>query len=219
MSLMENLKNPPRTMIALYGEREAKNVVKRCYEVNDFFGEWVCSKIYNELWELEPLSMLEKSLVTVVSLAILGKEEQLTIHFKGILNLGKSISFIETIINFLKKENFIPSEEKILNLIKNIFKITEISSEQDKLNFFPKEMLTNRDKIMICTAAYAAIGNNINTKIFLKEIFLNNQLSEKEISGIFLHIMTYCGCPATMNACSIFNNILTQRATKTLACL
>ena len=219
MSLDKNLKNPPRTMIALYGEREASIVIHRCYEVNPFFGEWVCDKIYRELWELEPLTMLEKSLVTVVSLAVLGKEEQLTIHLKGLLNLGKSLAFIYAITNFLKKEKFISNDEKIATLIRKNFQPSQLTNGQDSLNFFPIELLSYRDTIMISVTAYAAVGDNTNTKTFLKEILSENVLSDKEVSAIFLHIMTYCGCPVTMNACSILNDILTESAIKAPAYL
>ncbi|NNM58817.1 MAG: hypothetical protein HKM04_03280 [Legionellales bacterium] len=211
MSLEQKLKNPPRAMLTLYGESEAPNVIKRCYEVNPFFGEWACDKVYGELWEREPLTMLEKSLITVVSLAVLGKEEQLTIHLKGLLHLGKNIKFIEQLVLCLMSEKFISSDEKILSLISKSFKKPESNNEQDKLGLMPEETLFEHDKIIIRITAVATLGNNANTETLLKEICLNNLLSSEEISAIFLHLMIYCGCPVTMNACSILNNVLAER--------
>ncbi len=62
---MKNKKIPiSDNMIKLYGE-EAEAVNQRCYELNPWFGEFVRAFAYDELWGMEELSFLEKSLLVI----------------------------------------------------------------------------------------------------------------------------------------------------------
>lgn len=90
--LCESKRSPimSKKMIELYGFSEATKVYSRCQALDDFFNYWVQNEIYDELWARPELSIAEKSLLTIVSLAALGKEAQLSILLKGFLNLGKS---------------------------------------------------------------------------------------------------------------------------------
>jgi len=214
MSLEYNLNNPPKTMLDLYGSEEAQKVIKRCYEVNHVFGEWVCDKIYRELWELPPLTLFEKSLITIISLIVLKKEEQLEIHLKGLINLGRNIHFISLIINFLRDNDFIDNSQfEMVNNLLNANLEQKTTSEPNMKVFGHQRLLSSREKIMIRLASYVAIGELKNIENSIKEILDKDLLttvdnsSEQYICGIFLHQMTYCGCPCTMNAFAVLNNV------------
>lgn len=204
----------PRTMLELYGEQEAIKVLDRCYEVDDFFGAWVSEQIYGVLWELPPLNLLDKSLVTVISLIVLGKEEQLEIHLKGIFNLGKNTYFILNSLSYLRECGYLNASDKILEVLKRATNQTDEPQKIESVNnatLLNKMPLSSRDAALIKLSALVAIGDNEKTKDFIKELLLENTLSTEEIRAVFRHQMTYCGCPCTMNGFSLLNQAQIER--------
>ena len=52
------------------------------------FREMTMSHLFGEVWTRPGLEMRDRSMITVTTLAVLGREAQLRIHIRGALNLG-----------------------------------------------------------------------------------------------------------------------------------
>jgi alkylhydroperoxidase/carboxymuconolactone decarboxylase family protein YurZ len=193
-------------MIKLYGEVEAARVSARCYQVDSFFGHWVSEQIYGVLWELPPLSFYEKSLVTVVALIVLEREEQLQIHFKGLLYLGRDIDFILQMIAFLLKNKSMTSADSAVKML-------ELATSQQhlllKLDGQRTPELSPHDKALINLSALVVKAKQAEVTVFIKDLLTQNKLTEEEVRGVMRHLMTYCGCPPVMSGLGILHEILT----------
>jgi alkylhydroperoxidase/carboxymuconolactone decarboxylase family protein YurZ len=197
----------PFAMIKLYGEEEAARVHARCYQVDPFFGHWVSEQIYGVLWELPPLSFYEKSLITVVALIVLEREEQLQIHFKGLLYLGKDIDFILQIIAFLLKNKFMTSADSAVKMLESA------TSQQHlllKLDGQRTPELSPGEEALINLSALVVKAKQEDTTILIKDLLTQNKLSEEEVRAVMRHLMTYCGCPPVMSGLGILQEILTS---------
>lgn len=210
MSNLKNIKLSP-ALITLYGEEEAVKVAARCYEVDAFFGQWVNEQIYGVLWELPPLNFYEKSLITVIALIVLGREEQLQIHLKGLLNLGKDTAFIFQLINFLLENEYIINADNAINSLTYITKqnhpvpvaLSELNSStsSSENKFSSRELSFIKLSVLIAKTDKEELNNIIETYLSSK------MLSEEEIRGVCRHLMTYCGCPPVMQTLGILTNI------------
>lgn len=175
-------------MVNLYGEDEAIRVASRCYEVDSFFGEWVQRYIYDLLWTLKPLDMLQKSIITIVSLTVLGKEEQLSIHIKGFLNLtDNNVAMLKLIFKYLFDNHFLVSSEQANLLFDDILK-------ERKVNVISKNQfeLSEKLKSLLKISATVALGTSVKTSECLSEEIQNNHFSEEELRAIMRHQLTYC---------------------------
>ncbi len=195
---MSNTKLPiSDNMIKLYGE-DAEAVNQRCYEVNPWFGEFVRTFAYDELWDMEELSLSEKSLLVVVALSSLAKAEQLNIHLKGYFNLGGSFDDIHALFSYLYEQNIVASKE---HLFKELGKFAGVEGSQTL------DVTNDRTISLIQLAHTMALGNNNHTKSALAYIESNGFLTRDEINTAIKLLMIYCGCPAAMNAFAVLKEI------------
>ncbi len=200
---------PPRAMIQLYGVGEAKKVDARCRELDPFFGEWVAKEIYDTLWELPPLNFLDKSLVTIISLIVLEREEQLQIHLRGFLHQGKTPDHVVNILNHMSELGYITSAEKSLNILKGVSEERGYPLIPSSMPFL-EEPLSAREVALIKLSVCIAKGNPVKTKTCLIELSKNGLLTEEEQRGVMRHQMTYCGCPCSMNGFALLKEIAAE---------
>lgn len=84
-------------MDKLYGDA-AEAVFARMENLDPTLNRLIQSFAYDEVWELPPLSMREKSLITVAALAAQNRPEQLRMHMRGFLNCAGSISELRAVL-------------------------------------------------------------------------------------------------------------------------
>lgn len=82
---------------AMYGA-STEAVFNRLEELDPKLNEFIQTFAYDQVWTLPPLSLREKSMITVASLVALGKPEQLQTHFLGFLNLGGSVEELRAML-------------------------------------------------------------------------------------------------------------------------
>lgn len=195
--------NLSKMMNLLYGEAEAKRVYDRCEEVDPWFNQYVQQFIYDVIWTLEPLSLPEKSMVTVVCLATLGKKEQLHIHLKGCFNLGCNKEQINNLFDYLLQQGYITSTAASLRVLAETQLISQIVPEASSDSF----KLSARNKALVDVACHAALGNNDTTKKCFEKILRSEILPQEYISGTLRQIMPYAGCPCTMTGFALLKEI------------
>lgn len=192
-------KNPSEIMQLLYGDKTS-DIVKRCYDTDPWFGQCVEDFVYEQVWRLPPLSLPEKSLVTIASLASLMREMQLQIHFMGAYNLGCSKEQIIALFDYMESKNYIANKTNIIPLVNDFFAAIPTVKKHD----FD---LTEKNKTLIDIACTVSQGNLQTVKACFEEI-LKNDFSEKEtIKAVLRHLTIYTGCPSTMNGFSVLNSL------------
>jgi alkylhydroperoxidase/carboxymuconolactone decarboxylase family protein YurZ len=189
-------------MVQLYGKKDAQAVYDRCQEIDPWFNQYVQTVVYDQLWALEPLSLTQKSLVTIVVLAILKKEEQLQIHLKGFFNLGGTHQDITQLFSYLLTEKQIDIPDKLFSILHHV-NAGNTEKHTTKCDAF----LTPTNRTFINLAALIATGDHDKMKTLLADQIHNKTLSQDEIKGTFRHAMTYCGCPCAMNAFALLREV------------
>ncbi len=77
-----------KMMAALYGEAASDVVYDRCQALSPNFNKLIQELVYDVFWARPGLTLKEKSLITIISLIVHNKEEQLRIHLSGFFNLS-----------------------------------------------------------------------------------------------------------------------------------
>lgn len=145
-------------MSQLYGAA-ADQVNQRCYDLDPVFGEFVQRVVYDQLWALPPLSLREKSLVTIISLALLGKEEQLEIHIKGFLKSAGTVDELLSLFDTMVEKKLLASADGVLLSLKKVLKSDEpLSGDR-------KDKLPNSTLAIIDLVACVALGREEKTKL------------------------------------------------------
>jgi 4-carboxymuconolactone decarboxylase len=78
-------------MDTLYGQ-SADAVYQRMLNLDPKLTEFIQVFAYDQVWQLPPLTLREKSLLTVSALVALGKPEQLRWHMSAFLNCGGTVT-------------------------------------------------------------------------------------------------------------------------------
>lgn len=189
------------TMNLLYGEDEAKKVYARCEETDPWFNQHVQQFVYDCLWKLEPLSLSEKSMVTVACLAVSNREAQLQIHLKGCLNLGSSKTQMGELFDYLLKQGHISAIPASLSTL------SETSAADTDLF-----SLSAWNKALLDVVCHATLGDNDKTQKCFEQILQSEVLPEEYIKGVLRHILSYAGCPCTMNGFAVLKQVTTKPA-------
>lgn len=218
MSLRKNPKQPnyeakmsqPTQSIMmekLYGPEIAKIVYQRCQELGEDFNQRVQRYVYDTIWARAGLALEEKSLITIIALISNNKAEQLKVHLWGFFHQGGTSKDIIDLLDYLKKQEHILDENASLSILKQ--------AEKNYLNFTNKALLPGtsldlkgRGKNIIDFASHIAIGNNEKTKICMKALLENKQLTIEEMQNIMQHVAVYCGFPVEMNGLAVMHDIL-----------
>ncbi len=202
-------KAPISAMVStLYGEEEAQKVSARCHDIDPWFNHYVQTFVYDVLWQLPPLSLLEKSMTTLIALTTLNKEEQLTIHLKGFFHVGGTVKQFLDILNYMQNSQYIRNVDPALTILKSGITTEEIVWAPTTEN---SSLLTSRDRALIDVGCVATLGDNSATQLRFSTILENNLLSKEDIGGVLRHIMVYTGCPCTMNGFAVLNEILESK--------
>lgn len=184
-------------MTELYGEEESDIVYQRCEELSAGFNQLVQEVVYDIFWKRPGISLIEKSLVTILSLIYFNKEEQLRIHLKGFFNLGGSSDAISEMLHYMVSSGYIASARDGLAILK------EASGKKS----FDQKTLSSREVAMIDLIAHIAKGNQSETKTCLTNLLENKTLSREDIENILLHQVIYCGFPCAMNGFAVLKLI------------
>lgn len=192
-------------MDKLYGKELAAKVYARCEGLDPEFNELVQDYVYEKFWARPGLKLIEKSLVTVISLIILNKAEQLEVHLKGFFHQGGHASDIEKLLKYfvdLKYMASVSSAAAILNKVSAEYKETS-SAIAMPLSFDEG----GRTKSIIDLAVHIALGDNEKTERCMRDLLVKKILSEKDMGNIMLHQIVYCGFPCAMNGYAVLQNI------------
>ncbi|MCP4474485.1 MAG: hypothetical protein GY821_07980 [Gammaproteobacteria bacterium] len=109
-----------KMMIQLYGAENAKVIYEKCQQADPYFNKFVQEVVYDQLWALPGLTLIEKSLVTITALATVEKEEQLGIHLQGYLNLDDSPNKLDMIFNYMVEQHYIRATNLVFTIITNL---------------------------------------------------------------------------------------------------
>lgn len=188
-----------KMMDKLYGETLANTVYARCQELGENFNDLVQNVVYDVFWAKPGLALKEKSLITVISLITLNKEEQLQIHLKGYFHQGGTTEDIANILTYMANAKYITSADKALSILNAVANENNAKHHAAGISL----NINSRDKGLIDLAAHIALGNNSQTEICMRILLENKILSAIDIENIMLHQIVYCGFPCAMNGYAV----------------
>ncbi|GEM_PF-1945564 len=212
-----------KMMEELYGSKVSDRVYERLQELDPILNEEIQKIAYDHYWKLPGLSMRDKSLVTLVSLIVLHKEEQIRIHINGFINSGGTYEDIFNMLIYLAEPNNIKASEKGFEALINV--LIERDEPKENLKNFQnmfteniknisqnkKDMILNeRDRHMITIASCVALGVQEEIKASIKCFLQKYPCSKDDLRNIFIHQIVYCGFPTAMNAFSALKSVFDE---------
>ncbi len=207
---------PPKSdmLEALYGKDYADKVYNRLQELDPLLNEIIQRVAYDVFWAREGLSTRDKSLVTVVSLIALGKEEQIRIHINGFLGAGGSLQALqgmlihlgavvgrESAMNGLMglKETLSARGVEDTKIIQIINHVGANLNNLSTIKVWDNDDLDLKDKNIVNVAAAVAIGKQAETRDAIWKYLVDGGDLDT-LRNIFIHQIVYCGFPTAMNA-------------------
>jgi len=132
-----------KIMDVLYGEKTAEKVFERIEYLDHALNEEIQKIAYDHYWALPGISTRDKSLVTITSLMVMGKEEQTRIHLNGFLNSGGTINETMALLFYLGKKINAISWTKGFQALQDVLAEREMSKNLilDITNQFNKQTL------------------------------------------------------------------------------
>lgn len=201
-------------MDLLYGEERSKLVYQRLQYLDPILNEEIQRIAYDHYWARPGLSFEDKSLVTVISLIALNKEEQTRIHIHGLLERGVPLKELAEIIIYAKEVVSEESAQKAIIAAIDVLKeraLPTFNIEEFKRHIESKNIsLTERRKCVINIALASAIGNNDITRDTIGTL-LEQGFDVKDMKNIFIHQIVYCGFPTSMTSFAILQDVLSAR--------
>mgnify|MGYP001613836545 CR=1 FL=1 len=200
-------------MQELYGSAMAKQVYDRLEKLDPELNDIIQKIAYDFFWSRAGLNIRDKSLVTVVSLVVLGKEEQTRIHINGFLNAGgtpqellhalvqlsvaatpgSARSGAKALAEVLRTRGCSDSQVGLLASLLDKG-LQEASAEA----IWSQDGLSARDKHLIEISACAAVGRQEAIKAAILRS-LRGGVTREDIRGVLIHQIVYCGFPTAMN--------------------
>jgi alkylhydroperoxidase/carboxymuconolactone decarboxylase family protein YurZ len=120
---------PASVMNLLYGVEAANDVYNRLEFISHRFN-LLCQDIaYGKYWSDTHLDIFNKSALTITTLMLLGREEQLQIHLRGFKNIGGTIDEVRSIVRFLKEHRTQLNMLKIENALEQVYGTSGRGSE------------------------------------------------------------------------------------------
>lgn len=179
-------------MDLLYGNSMSKAVYNRCQELSPMFNKLVQEIVYDVFWRRPGTSVVQKSLVTIITLTALKKEEQLRIHLGGYMNLGETPGSVHSIFSYMKKCGYIQSFDMLISMLKEI-------SDERGLEFDITQETAIDDSLKATVDLISSVALGDRNKISESAIkLLNYSISKNEIENMILHEMMYSGLPCAM---------------------
>lgn len=92
-------------MEKLYGKVISKIVYERCQTLGEDFNRRVQEYVYDVIWAKSGIALKEKSIITVVSLIVSNKAEQLKIHFWGLFHQGVGLDEVASLLKYIPSKS------------------------------------------------------------------------------------------------------------------
>jgi alkylhydroperoxidase/carboxymuconolactone decarboxylase family protein YurZ len=191
-------------MDALYGKTMSEVVYARCHELSPVFNKLVQEVVYDIFWRRKGVPLIQKSLVTIVTLIALEKEEQLRIHLSGYLHLGATPNQVRNIFSHMEKGGYIESADLSNAILNEIIKENRENHHDDSLF-----LVDDADKLIIDLTASVAIGDREKINKSIKQALSGGFLKE-DIENMMLHEMMYCGLPCALLGFSVLRECVEQ---------
>lgn len=203
----------------LYGEQESKNVFHMLEDLDPMLNAAVQNIAYNYFWDLEGLSIRDKSLITLTILVSLGKEPQTRPHMIGFLNTGGTVDELLGALAYLS--SYIDNE-LFFNCLNTLDSILLKKSNESKLiekssNLLQKKIsnhdtfLSARDTNIVNVAMNVALCNPEKIAHSINNFLMENSCKEQDLRLLLIHQIVYCGFPTVINAFNILKKVLLEK--------
>lgn len=208
-------------MDRLYGEKTSKRVFDRLEYLDSKLNEEIQKVAYDHYWALPGISIRDKSLVTITSLIVMGKEEQTRIHLNGFLNSGGTIEQATALLLHLAKTNSEKSARNGFSALKDVLKEREVSEETmlALTSAFNKELLAKsgefilntNDTHMVDVSSAVASGNLDKIDESISKYLDDHDGEYENLRHIMIHQVVYCGFPSAMNGFARLRKVLEEK--------
>jgi 4-carboxymuconolactone decarboxylase len=205
---------------ALYGEQESKRIYQMLESLDPTLNAAVQNVAYNYFWASEGISIRDKSLITIATLAAMNKVPQIRSHMVGFLNTGGSVNELLGALLYIAK---IANASFAINGLKILFNILE---KTEQLHNFPEiedsfyQSLENRDQTIyrltpkdqriVSLATHVALCQEENIKQSIHDFLAEADCNETFLRNLLIHQIVYCGFPTVINAFSLLINYKTN---------
>lgn len=190
-------------MTRLYGEAKSNQVYNRLQHLDSELNELIQRIAYDVFWAREGLTINEKSAVTIATLIVLAKEEQIQIHLNGFLDTGGTReSLIE--VFFACAPNLSP--DRLAKSLLNINLVLRQRSISDLSGTEAPERRKSRIGQIATLSSTLAIGNQEQTESNMREL-LTNGFDRESVRSVILHQIVYAGFPTAMNGFAALDRI------------
>lgn len=183
------------TFEKLYGPAKADIIHRRYLELDPVLAEEIHRIAYDHYWARPGLSIRDKSFITVVSLATMGKGEQIRIHLNGFLNAGGSWSEALALIGALSPHVSEVSNQAAVEALRAVAAELHFQFQSDSIG-----TLSDRDQALIGVAHFVALDNKLRSVASFRKMKSLQLLTEEEVRNVIIHLIVYCGFPTVMNA-------------------
>lgn len=198
-------------MDRLYGEVISQGVYDRLQWLDPELNEIIQRVAYDFFWTREGLSVRDKSLVTVISLIALNKEEQTKIHMNGFLSAGGTPNDLMHLLLQIAGTLGGGPARNGLAVLREVLKQRQVEWSEgentelaiDHVASHPEEIavhggLSLRDKNLTSVVTAVAIGKiSESTQAMVK--FLKDGGALEDLRSTMIHQIVYCGFPVAMN--------------------
>lgn len=186
-------------MKELYGEQVSQRVFDRIQDLDPELNLLIQQIAYDVFWAREGLSVKEKSIVTILTLFALQKEEQSRIHLNGFFNskgsANEAFGYLESISSLIGEQ----SSHKAIQAINEVISSRGMSGSG---NLSLQEMEVSYAKLIV----HAARGNLPSLKTEIQK-FINTGGNVETLRGAFIHMIVYAGFPTAMNAFAVLKDL------------
>jgi 4-carboxymuconolactone decarboxylase len=104
----------------LFGEERASALFENLESLDPKLNEFIQTHIYDDVWEFPPLSLREKSMITIAALLAVGNAERLGNHIIGFLNCGGNPEDLRAVFRHLAFYCGFPAALSALKVLKDI---------------------------------------------------------------------------------------------------
>lgn len=210
-----------KMMDSLYGESTARKVFDRLQYLDSTLNEEIQRIAYDHYWALPGISIRDKSVVTITSLIVMGKEEQTRIHLNGFFNSGGTAEQATALLVHLAKTFNEKSARNGFSALNDVLKergmevqyllALETSFNKELLSSNEPNLLNDNDVHIVDISSSVASGNLDKLDESISNYIDKNHGEYKDIRHILIHQIVYCGFPSAMNGFARLRKILEEK--------
>lgn len=188
---------PPRSnqMDQLYGETISKQVYERLQDLDPELNILIQQIAYDVFWSREGLSVKQKSLVTVLTLFALQKEEQTRIHLNGFFSSSGKVSEVYNYLSSIEDLIGADSSAKAQAAVQEVIQNRGLAADTEALS-------DNLETTYARTVIFAAKGDLSNLKLSIQD-YLDQGGEIETLRSTFIHMIVYAGFPTAMNSFAV----------------